>query len=112
MRQKCTRILHLPVSWLCLRLRYVSSMQFSSETGIAPVKKKTNCEKIEAKVYTDHTLTRELVLCFSAPVRGLLAERFHGAAFGIFEKDILRQFGARIPYIFRKKGIAFVRAVS
>ena len=52
---KCTRIriLHLPVSWLGPRLNNVSSMQFPSETGIAPVKKKRR-EKLEAKVYKNN----------------------------------------------------------
>jgi hypothetical protein len=46
---------------LSSRSRCLKSIQFPREIGIAPVKKKTTCEKFEAKVYTDHTLTRELV---------------------------------------------------
>jgi hypothetical protein len=39
-RQKCTRIIHLPVSWFEWSQMPVSSIQFPSETGIFPVKKK------------------------------------------------------------------------
>jgi hypothetical protein len=36
-------------------------IQLPSETGIAPVRKKT-CEKFEAKMYTDTTLALEIVV--------------------------------------------------
>ena len=39
-RQKPTRIIHLPVSLLHEKLRYVKLTQSPSETGISPVKKK------------------------------------------------------------------------
>jgi hypothetical protein len=59
-RPKCVRIMHLPVSWFRRGNRRAKLTQFPSELGIGPCQK--NCEKFEAKVYTDHTLTSELVL--------------------------------------------------
>ena len=60
-RLKCTRMLHLPWSLLEPRWRNVKLIQLHSETGISPVKK-NDPSKFEAKMYTDHTLTRKLVV--------------------------------------------------
>jgi hypothetical protein len=59
-RQKCTRIIHLPSSLLWSSWRSVNLVQFPSDSGISPVKKKKS-RNLRATCRTDHTLTREVV---------------------------------------------------